>query len=223
MEVFQDVKHAQLVAGVRPQLGQDRRVEVRPVGHHHRGRKPPGLEVLEEPPHVGLVVAGDQGEGHRQVVQRVGRQQQGHLAQVQLVDAERPAEVVQDPAAVIRQVEPPDLPVEAVVDEPIREIQKEVPPPRGDDPLDAHAVLEDAVEHGLTDLVVVQRPGFDARRGGAEGCAAVATGPVLAVGDVEEDDLLVGDGSDPAVVDGLAVAQLAAPGTGGFAGGAPHG
>ena len=52
---------------------------------------------------------------------------------------------------------------------------------------------------------------------------AVATGPVLAVGDVEEDDLLVGDGSDPAVVDGLAVAQLAAPGTGGFAGGAPHG
>ena len=159
MEVFQDVKHAQLVAGVRPQLGQDRRVEVRPVGHHHLGRKPPGLEVLEEPPHVGLVVAGDQGEGHRQVVQRVGRQQQGHLAQVQLVDAERPAEVVQDPAAVIRQVEPPDLPVEAVVDEPVREIQKEVPPHRGDDPLDAYAVLEDAVEHGLTDLVVVQRRG----------------------------------------------------------------
>ena len=80
------------------------------------------------------------------------------LAQVQLVDAERPAEVVQDPAAVIRQVEPPDLPVEAVVDEPVREIQKEVPPHRGDDPLDAYAVLEDAVEHGLTDLVVVQRP-----------------------------------------------------------------
>ena len=124
MEVYQDVKHAQLVAGVRPQLGQDPRVEVRPVGHHHLGRKPPGLEVLEEPPHVGLVVAGDQGEGHRQVVQRVGRQQQGHLAQVQLVDAERPAEVVQDPAAVIRQVEPPDLPVEAVVDEPVREIQE---------------------------------------------------------------------------------------------------
>src|SRR5208337_5172235 len=87
---------------------------------------------------------------------------------VQLVDAERPAEVVQDPAAVIRQIELPDLPVEAVVDEPVREIQQEVPPHRGDDPLDAHAVLEDAVEHGLTDLVVVQRPGCDARRGGAE-------------------------------------------------------
>lgn len=212
-----------MVAGVRPQLGQDRRVEVRPIGHHHRGRKPPGLEVLEEPPHVGLAVAGDQGEGHRQVVQRVGRQQQSHLAQVQLVDAERPAEVVQDPAAMIRQIELPDLPVEAIVDEHVPEIQKEVPPHRGDDPLDAHAVLEDAVEHGLTDLVVVQRPGFDARQGGAECRAAVATGPVLAVGDVEEDDLLVGDGSDPAVVDGLAVAQLAAPGTGGFAGGAPHG
>ncbi|MGA7497833.1 MAG: hypothetical protein WBX00_14000 [Isosphaeraceae bacterium] len=124
---------------------------------------------------------------------------------------------------MIRQIELPDLPVEAVVDEPVREIQQEVPPHRGDDPLDAHAVLEDAVEHGLTDLVVVQRPAFDARRGGAECRAAVATGPVLAVGDVEEDDLLVGDGSDPAVVDGLAVAQLAAPGTGGFAGGAPHG
>src|SRR5271157_6088965 len=57
----------------------------------------------------------------------------------QLVDAERPAEVVQDPAAMIRQVELPDLPVEAIVDEPVREIQKEVPPHRGDDPLDAHA------------------------------------------------------------------------------------
>ena len=155
-------------------------------------------------------LAGDQGEGHGQVLERVGGQQQGVAAQVQLVDAQGAAEAVEDPAAVVGHVEPPDLPVEAVVDEAVGEVQEEVPAHRGDDPLDAHAVVEEAVEDGLADRVVVQRPGLDARRRGAEGRAAAAAGPVLAVGDVEEDDLLVGDGPDLAVVGGLAPPELAA-------------
>src|SRR4051794_32418873 len=39
------------------------------------------------------------------------------------------------------------------------------------------------------DLVVVEGPGFDPRRGGAEGRAAVAAGTVFAVGQIEVDDL----------------------------------
>jgi hypothetical protein len=124
MEVFQDVKHAQLVAGVGPQLGQDRRVEVRPVGHHHRGRKPPGLEVLEEPPHVGLVIGRHQGESDRQVAQRIGGQEQGEAAQVQFVHAESAAEMLQDLAAMLGHVELRGATAEHVGDEPGGEFQQ---------------------------------------------------------------------------------------------------
>ena len=73
-----------------------------------------------------LVVLGDQGEGHRQVGQRVGRQQQGEPAQVQLVDAERAAETVQHLAAVLGHVEFPGAIAEHVVDEPGGEVQEEL-------------------------------------------------------------------------------------------------
>jgi hypothetical protein len=43
---------------------------------------------------------------------------------VQFIDAEGPAEVVQDPAAMVGQVEPLRLPVEAVVDEPVGEVEE---------------------------------------------------------------------------------------------------
>ena len=223
MEFLQDMEDTELMAGLGPEFGQERRVEVRAVGDHDLGREPPRLEVLEEPPHVVGVIPGDQGEGHRQVLERVGGQQQGHPAEVQLVDAEGAAEAVQDPAAMVGQVEPPGLPVEAVVDEAVGEVQEEVPPHRGDDPLDAHAVVEDAIEDGPADLVVVGGLGLDVRRGGAEGLAAGAAGPVLAVGDVEEGDLLVGDGADQAVVGGLAWPELAAVGAWGLGGCAADG
>src|SRR3954469_11781671 len=124
---------------------------------------------------------------------------------------------------MVGQVEPPGLPVEAVVDEPVGQVEVEVPAHRGDDPLGAHAVVEDAVEDGLADHVVVKGLRLDARRGGAEGLAAAATGPVLAVGDVEGGDLLVGEGADPAVVGRLARPELAAGRAWGFARGASDG
>src|SRR3954471_23011685 len=124
---------------------------------------------------------------------------------------------------MIGQVELPGLPVEAVVDEPVGEVQEEVPTHRGDDPLDAHAVLQDAVEDGPADRVVVAGLGFDIRRGGTEGLAAGAPGPVLAVGNVEEDDLLVGEGADQTVTGRLASSEFAAPGTRGLCGGATDG
>ncbi len=70
----------------------------------------------------------------------------------------------------------------------------------GQCPLDAHAVLKDAIEDGPADLVVVGGPGFDVRGAGAGRLAAGAAGPLLAVGDIEEGDLHVGDGAVQAVV-----------------------
>jgi hypothetical protein len=69
---LEGVEDAQLMVGVGPLLGQQLGVEVRAVGDHDVRHQPPGLEVLEEPPHVIGVVLVDQGEGHRQVGQRVG-------------------------------------------------------------------------------------------------------------------------------------------------------
>ena len=59
--------------------------------------------------------------------------------------------------------------------------------------------------------------GFHAQGSGAEGRATVATGPVFAVGDVEVDDLLVGDGTDLTVKNILALTQLATSGAWGRA------
>ena len=79
---------------------------------------------------------------------------------------------------------------------------------RPEDLLDAHPIVEDAVEHGVGDFVVVQGTGFHARGCDAEGCATVAPGPVIAIGDVETDDLLVGDGTDLTVKDILRLPSL---------------
>ena len=124
---------------------------------------------------------------------------------------------------MVRQVELPDPLVEAVVDEAVEEVQEEVAVHRPEDLLDAHPIVEDAVEHGFTDLVVVQGAGFHAWGSGAEGRATVATGPVFAIGDVEIDDLLVGDNTDLTVKNILALTQLATSGAWGLARGAFQG
>jgi len=120
---------------------------------------------------------------------------------------------------MVRQVKLPDLSVQAVVDETIGEIQEKVSAHGTDDLLNTHPIIEDAVEDGLADLVVVQRLGVDTRRRGAEGGAAIAPGSILTVSDVEVDDLLVGDRTNLTVEDGLALAQLAASEASGLAGG----
>ena len=124
---------------------------------------------------------------------------------------------------MVRQVELPDPLVQAVVDEAVGEVQEEVSVHRPEDLLDAHPIVEDAVEHGVADFVVVQGAGFHARGGDAEGRATVAPGPVFAVGDVEIDGLLVGDGTDLTVKDILALTQLVTSGAWGLARGAFQG
>src|SRR3954447_20356508 len=137
---------------------------------------------------------------------------------MEFIDAQGAAEVIEDPATMFGHVEAPDLAMQAVVDEAVGEVEQEIPLHRGDDTFDAHAVVEDAVEDGLADLVVVQRAGFDPWRRGPEGGAAIAAGAILAVGDVEEDDFLVGEGADRSVADVLARRQLATGGARGLSG-----
>jgi hypothetical protein len=61
---------------------------------------------------------------------------------VQLVDAERAAEALQDHATVRRHVELGGPGAEHVVDEPGGEVEEELAADRRQRPLDAHAVLE---------------------------------------------------------------------------------
>ena len=86
---------------------------------------------------------------------------------MQFIDAKRAAEEAQDLAPVLGHVESPGVVVEHVVDEPRGEVEEELTAQRLQGPLDAHPVLEDAVEHEVADLVVVERPGEDALGGGA--------------------------------------------------------
>jgi site-specific DNA recombinase len=106
------VEDAQRMIGVGPEFAQHRRIQVRAVGDHDLGVHTPVLEVLEVSTHVVLVVLVDQREGHGQVGDRVGGQEQREAAQVQLVDAKRAAESLQDLATMLGHIELPGVIVE---------------------------------------------------------------------------------------------------------------
>jgi hypothetical protein len=72
------------VVGLQPD--QHRRVEGRAVGHHHPGPEAPVRQRQQEAAQGGLVVDLDQAVADYPVPYGVGGQQQGELAQVQLVD-----------------------------------------------------------------------------------------------------------------------------------------
>jgi hypothetical protein len=116
-------------------------------------------------------------------------------------------------------VELSDLPIEAIVEEAIRQLEVEVTSQGLLDLLDAHAIIEDAVEDGLADLVVVMGLGRDALDLGAEGGAAVAGSPVFGGGDMEEEDGLVGEGANGAFVEVLASAESSTARAGSLLGG----
>ncbi len=155
--------------------------------------------------------------------ERVGGQEQREAAQVQFVDAERAAEVLQDLTAMRGHVEMGGVVAEHVVDDPRGEVEEELTAERLQGPFDVHAVLEDTLEHQVANLVVVVCLGEDALGGVAEGLAAVAAGRVLAAGDVQIGDGLVDDGAHPSGHIPLATAQFAALRAGGLLGGAADG
>jgi hypothetical protein len=76
------MEDAQLVPAGGPQLGQHGGVQRRAIRDDHGRLHTPGREIFQEASHVILVVAADQSEGHRQIADRVGGQQQGEASQV---------------------------------------------------------------------------------------------------------------------------------------------
>src|SRR5262245_47099122 len=71
------------------------------------------------------------------------------------IDAQAAGEALDPPAAVVGPVELAGLPVQAVVDETVGQLQEEVTGQDLTQPLDALLVVEEAVEDGVADLVGV--------------------------------------------------------------------
>jgi hypothetical protein len=122
-------------------------------------------------------------------------------------------------------VELGDPPAQAVVDEALREFQAEVSPQGSkgghrDSGRDVEAVLEDAVEDGGADEVVVVGFGRDIQRPGAKGLAAGTPGLVLGVVDIEPSLLPVGERADTTKEGAFTTTALAAMGAGVGLGGA---
>lgn len=117
-------------------------------------------------------------------------------------------------APLLALAEATQAPIQAVVDEAGGEIQQEVAFHGGDGALDVEAVVEDALEDGLADEVVVVGPGGDTRRAGAKSLEAGAPRRILCVEDVNPDDRLVADGADVAIEAALEVAAFATSGAG---------
>jgi len=130
VDVLRDVEHAQVVTRSGPHLGQHRGVQVRAVGDDRAGRKPFPGKVFREPARVIPIVRRDPGEGHREVADRIGGDEPGAVAEVHLIDARGAGEVLPRPPAVGGTVERADLPVEAVGQEAIGQLQVEVSPHR---------------------------------------------------------------------------------------------
>jgi hypothetical protein len=80
--------------------------------------------------------------------------------------------------------------------------------------LDVEAIVEDAVEDGLADEVVVLGFGAELAGAGAEVLAAATAGGILSVEDVKPDDAAVRQGADEAVVAVSASAVATAGGAG---------
>src|SRR6516165_1714439 len=117
---------------------------------------------------------------------------------MQLVDAERAAEVRQDLAAMLGHLELSRVVTEHVVDKPRGQFEEILARERLQGLLDAHAVLDEAPEDQVADLVVVQRPGEHLLGSVPEGLATAASGLILAAGDLEERHGLVRDSANPA-------------------------
>lgn len=172
------------------------------------------FEVLEEPPHMVLVVGRNQGEGDGEVAERVGGQEQGAMAQMEFVDTQGAGEMVEGPLAVAGHVDLANLPVEAVGEEAIGQIEVELPLHRLLQAMEAHAVIEEAIDDDFADAVGVAGSGFDAFDVGSERLAAVAGGAVFSHGQLDDDDFAQGDVADESCVGVLASSLGAALGAG---------
>jgi len=162
-------------------------------------------QVVQEPGHVVLIVGRNQSEGHGKIPEWVGGQQQRPVPQMQFVDAESAGKILECPLAVSGQVGLADFPIETVGEEPIGEIEMNVPLQGLLQAVNAHAIIEQAVEYGLADTVGVLGAGFDAFDLSTKCLAAIASGAVFSHREFDDNHFTQ---SDVANASGMSVFPL---------------
>ncbi|WP_168219090.1 hypothetical protein [Limnoglobus roseus] len=177
------------------------------IGDDHPGPEAVVSEVVQEPPHVILIVGPDQGKGDGEIAERVGGQEQRAMAQVQLVDVQGAREVLERPLAVSGHVGLADLPVEAVGEEAIGQVEEEVTAHRLLHAMEAHAVIEESVDDGVPDAVGVLGSWFDPFDVRTERLAGGTGGAVFSDRQFDDDDLAERD-----VANGSRMCVLPPPG-----------
>ena len=85
------------------------------------------FEIAQETLHVILIIGANQGEGHGEIIERIGSQEQGAMAKMNFIDTERPGEPFQRPLAILGHVDLPDFPVEAVVEKALGQFEVKIP------------------------------------------------------------------------------------------------
>ena len=189
VDIFDDVEDTELVPGPGPDLGQQLGIEIRAIADDNGGQKALIFEVLQEAAHMVVIVGRDQGEGDWEIAERIGGQEQSAMAEVQFVDAQGAGELFKGPLPVGRHVGLADLPVEAVVEEAVGEIEQEVALEGLLQTIHAHAVFEQAVNDEIADAVGVLGAWFDAVELGAKGLAAGAAGAIFSDRQLDDDNL----------------------------------
>src|SRR5262249_32631312 len=99
---------------------------------------------------------------------------------------------------------------QAVIDKSRGQLQEKVPPEGCLNPLQAHMVLQQAIQDRLADRVGILGLGFDVGHLGAKRATTGAAGPVLGGDDMDDQDALVGDAADGPMELLLAASQGAA-------------
>jgi hypothetical protein len=191
VDLFDDVENTQLMLGVRPYFRQDLGIQIRAIGHHDQGQEAVLLEIAQEAPHMILIIGAHHGEGHRNVAERIGCQQQGAMAKVDFIDTECSRELLQSPLAILGHIDLTDLPVQTVVKEALGQLQMKVAPQSFLKALHAHLVVEQTIENGFANSIGVLRSRLNPFNLRAEGLAAGATSAVFSDSQFDEKDFSV--------------------------------
>jgi hypothetical protein len=200
VDVLDDVKNAQLMLGVGPDLCQNFGVKIGAIGHHHKRQETMLLEVTQKALHVILIIVANQCEGYGEITERVGGQEQRAMTEVNFIDTERSRELFQGPLAILGHVHLLNFPVEAIVEKALGQFEMEVPSQGFVKAVHAHLVVEQSVEDCFADSIGVFGPRLDSLNLSSEGLATGTTSAVFSDCQFDNEDLSVGDIADLAAM-----------------------
>lgn len=189
---FRDyMEYAQLMFGIRPNLLECQRIQVRTIRNDCMRRKPVIVEVSHEPNHVRGIILGNQSTSDRVVGDRVTGQQQYTMAQMNLINAQDATELREHVLAELVAIEFSDRMIQCRVNVTRGKFDQEVTLHTGLDCRKVQLVVENPVDDGLANSVVILGFEVDMIRMAVKRFAAVALGPVFAVVNFQPENLLI--------------------------------